>query len=125
MDIDAECQFNGNTKGSKCRICGYQLRTTYELPLVRTCPGGPCRHLGNPTGETVAVKCLTCQKTQTLTHYPINHCNLFGECLPTYRCTKDAISESMHSTIAVCRGCEKFEASSPIIMETDPTTTRT
>lgn len=125
MDIDAECQFNGNTKGSKCRICGYQLRTAYELPLVRTCPGGPCVHLGDVTGEHVEVTCVDCKGKPKTVYYDEYRCELFGACLPTYRCTKDAISESMHSTIAVCRGCEKFAASSPIISETDHPTTRT
>lgn len=51
---------------------------------------------------------MTCKKIKAVTHYPISRCTVFGECLPTYRCTKDAISESMHSTIAVCIGCDKF-----------------
>lgn len=115
----AECQFATYKKGSKCRACGYELRCDYPLPLSRNCPGGPCVHLGRETGESVIVACVDCKGRSRDVAYEKYFCAVFGECLPTYRCTKDAISESMSDHIAVCRGCDKFSCQSRIIKATD------
>lgn len=104
------CEFPDCKRGTACRRCGYVLRAEYDHPPHRKCPGGPCLHLGEPTGESATVLCRTCNKSVVEKQHPIHACAVLGECLPSYQCTKDALSESMDREIAVCRGCERFAA---------------
>lgn len=45
------CKWEGLTKGSKCRECGYELKRDYEKPPIRNClsPWKPPEKLGDWT----------------------------------------------------------------------------
>lgn len=101
----------------RCVKCG----KTARVPQYRACMFDPprpytarstanadCAFVGAATGGFVEVAC-SCKRGKATRSYPIHHCAIFGECLPTYACTPQAISESMDREIATCRGCEKFE----------------
>lgn len=72
-----------------------------------------CGHLLEPTGEEVEVICTGCQGKQGSRFYPVHKCEVHGECLPAFQCTKEskeATSEWMEKNgynveIAVCYGC--------------------
>lgn len=72
-----------------------------------------CPKLGEPTGEVAEVVCLSCNKTKLTRAYPIHACELFGECLPAYECTresKESLAEWMEkrgriTELQTCRGC--------------------
>ena len=68
-----------------------------------------CVHLGEPTADSVAVTCR-CSAGSTTRHYRVYPCALFGETLADYRCTKEAISETMEPRQIehACRLCDRF-----------------
>lgn len=109
--MTVDCQFTSGKKGTACRACGYALRYDYSSPPARSCPGGPCVHLGEDAGEMVGVTCIDCKGKPRTVHHVAHECRIFGRCLPHYRCTKDALSESTSEPVAVCFGCDRFTTS--------------
>lgn len=112
---DWKCGYVDSNGRAYCQCqrprCGNKIHQTDPSLCDARCKAlaAHCRHLGEATGEKISVKCVTCRKTTVITEYPINRCAVLSECLPTYNCTKDSLSESMNRDIATCRGCEMFE----------------
>jgi hypothetical protein len=93
------CSWPSLCKGSKCLNCGYILKHDYGKPPIRECDGGPCRHLGDGTGDVALIECTSC-KGRVRIKYPLHVCAAFDECLPTLSGT----AEGYHA----CRGCAEF-----------------
>lgn len=108
-----DCEFTGHAKGDRCRKCGFVLHRDFSNLPHRTCKV-VCRHLGERLGDaTVTVHCV-CKNKEIERRYAVHACALFGETLPSYSCTKEALSEAMdREGVATCWGCESFSVAIP------------
>lgn len=91
-----------------CQLCGRKMWSAEPENCHANCKV-VCWHLGERLGDaTVTVRC-SCKGHKLIERrYAVHACALFGETLPYYRCTKEALSESMDRDVAVCWGCEAF-----------------
>lgn len=105
------CEFPSLRAGARCRRCGFRLTADVTRHPLRSCPQR-CASLGEPTDDEIAVECVTCGGT-SIVRIPVYACAIFRECLPDYRCRKDAISETASRDVQPCKGCERFEPATP------------
>lgn len=97
-----ECHWPDLKRGSQCVGCGYVLKHDYESPPSRGCRRElACLHLLAPTGETVLVRCQTCQGN-VRQKFAVHGCAIFGQCLPT-------LGVDPPSGYAKCAGCPARE----------------
>jgi hypothetical protein len=76
-----------------------------------------CQHRGTWSGQLAFVTYVGA--TETMRGFAIHACAVHGECLPTFKCTKEAReatserwtrSDGGESVPPTCRGCEQFSA---------------
>lgn len=76
-----------------------------------------CQHRGPWSGELAFVTYVGA--TETMRGFAIHACAVHGECLPTFRCTKEAREATAEQwtrsdggdvdALHACRGCDRFK----------------
>lgn len=87
-----------------CEVCGREVKYAGDVTRLRAACKA-CIYFGNPTGETVLVRCQTC-KGNVRQKFAVHACAIFGKCLPT-------LTGDPPEGYAKCHGCERREVRKP------------